>query len=243
MGARVTKVARQRLAKRRATDGTSRGTIDSARNLEIDEEHLYSNRWGVRAAFLSDGALSLGVGQSISTTAAVRARQLGIPVLKRRSGGTGLLHQPGDLTWSLVLPRSHPLVGNDFASAYPRLGAGVVDWLSDLGITARWSAPFSISGSYCLLGGRGQVLTTDGQALGGAAQHVTRSALLHHGTILGRLDRALLATLFDVDGAVLDASLTSLSELGVRADPSGLVSALGVRLGRSVGPSGFGGPR
>lgn len=136
--------------------------------------------------------------------------------------------------WSVVLPRGDPLAGRDFASAYARLGRGVVQWLADLGVAAVWSPPLALSKEFCLLGARGNVLTVSGRVLGGAAQHLTSRALLHHGTVGLRVDRPLLARLFDLERSTLEAAVTSLSEEGVDRPPRDLASTLSNRLAEAT---------
>jgi lipoate-protein ligase A len=123
------------------------------------------------------------------------------------------LHAPGDLVWSLVLPRSDFRVGRDFSKAYARLGAGPVRFLDALGVQAAWRPPLGLQTECCLLSGRGSVLTVAGRALGGAAQHITGAALLHHGVLPYRLDPSRLQALFDLSPEVVERSLIGLEEV------------------------------
>jgi lipoate-protein ligase A len=199
------------------------GPLSTRENGERDAGLLRAGRRAVRVGVLNDRALSIGVAQSVEGPSARRAEQRSIPVVRRSTGGTGLLHQPGDLTWAIVLPRNDPLVGRDFVSAYPRLGAGVTAFLAERGVQARWSPPIDVAEPYCLLGPRGQVLLTGGKALGGAAQHLSAQALLHHGVLNGPLDRPLLTEVFDLEAGVAERYITGLSEVlaGVAADELG----------------------
>jgi lipoate-protein ligase A len=178
-----------------------------------DEELLRKGEPMTRAAVLSGSALSIGVSQRDDARCVVRARQLGIPIVKRSTGGLGLWHAPGDVVWSMILSRSDPRVGRDFSRAYRRLGVGPVRLMEERGATAEWIPPRGPEGEYCLLSGRGDVLSVRGLALGGAAQHVTRQALLHHGVLSYRLDRDRLQQLFGLSAPVVDQSLTCLEEV------------------------------
>lgn len=175
-----------------------------------DEELLRNGEPAARVEVLASGALSVGVSQRDDAACVVRARRRGIPIVRRSTGGLALWHAPGDIAWSLVLPRSDPRVGNDFSKAYGRLGAGVVQLLRDFGISAAWTAPAGPVTEYCLLSGRGDVLTVEGRAVGGAAQHLTRKALLHHGVLSYRLDPSRLRELFDLSPVLVERSLTCL---------------------------------
>lgn len=183
----------------------------------------------VRAAALTDRAVSYGVGVPVDAPYLTRASQAGVPVVLRTTGGSGLLHGPGDLAWSVVLPRVDTRVGDDYVHAYPRLGAGVVRFLADRDIAATWEDPPGTDPDYCLLSPRGSVLVHKGLILGGAAQHLAGGALLHHGILPLELDRAMLGTIFGLSSAARDR-LTSLRELGVEGAPEEIVWKLAAAL-------------
>lgn len=183
----------------------------------------------VRAAVLIDRAVSYGVGVPAHAPFLARAAKAGIPCVPRTTGGTGLLHAPGDLAWSIVLPRSDPRVGDDYVHAFARLGQGVADFLYERGVAAAWGDPPGTDPDYCLLSARGAVLVARDRVLGGAAQHLAGGALLHHGIVPLELDRALLGQLFALSPASLKR-LTSLRELGIAGTSEELAWKLAARL-------------
>lgn len=187
----------------------------------------------VRAAVIIDRSVSYGAGVVREESYLKRATAAGLPTVRRTTGGSGLLHGPGDLAWSVVLPRSDPRVGNDYVHAYPRLGAGVVDFLTDRGAAARWADPPGSNPEYCLLSARGSVLVAQDKVLGGAAQHLAHGALLHHGIVPLELDRPLLRQLFGLSSTAVNR-LTSLRELGVDAPAEQLAWKLAARLSDSL---------
>ncbi len=126
----------------------------------------------------------------------------------------------------MVVPREDPKVGRDFVRAYARLGDGVVRFLRSHHVSAEWTAPPNLSAGYCVLSGRGEVLAVGPRALGGAAQHLSRTALLHQGMIPLEVDRGRIAELFDLPAAMLSERLTGLRELGVRDPPAALAQEL-----------------
>src|SRR5579859_2295028 len=205
---------------------TSEAAVTSEEYLRLDEKLLREGRETTRVAVLSGPALSIGVSQRENAPCVVRARRLGIPVVRRSTGGLGLSHGPGDLVWSLILPRSEPRVGNDFSRAYARLGAGVVRFLAETGVTAAWQPPRGPPCEHCLLAGRGDVLRVGDRALGGAPQHATREALLHHGVLPYRLEVSKLAELFDLSPVVVEGSLTGLERVTGGIPPGVLAQRL-----------------
>lgn len=185
-----------------------------AENVRADASLLREATVGARVAVLGDKAVSVGVGVDPSAPYLARAREEGLPVVRRTSGGTGLLHAPGDLAWAVVLPRGDPRVGRSYVTDYPRLGTGAVLFLETMGIRAQWVPSSGTSSTYCTLGRRGYVLMVDDRILGGAAQHLTRDALLHHGILPRTLDRPLIERVFDLPALGGTDRLTSLEELG-----------------------------
>lgn len=206
------------------------GLLGPVENLERDERLLDDGEASVRVGLLRGPSLSYGVGVPSSSDFVVRAQAEGLPTVRRRSGGSGLVHEDGDLAWAVVLARSDPRVGRDFVRAYARWGRGVVAFLEGLGLSGTWTASPGACAEYCTLSRRGEVLFANGRILGGAAQHATRSAVLHHGTISVGLDRARIARLFALPEGGALSRLTGLRELGI-TEPS---PALAERLARAV---------
>ena len=182
---------------------------------------------------LIDPAVSYGVGVHPEVAYLARATAAGVATVRRSTGGTGLLHSPGDLAWSVVLPRSDPRVGHDYVRAYARLGEGVVHFLSERGARAKWVAPPAIDPNYCLLSARGSVLVHGEKVLGGAAQHLTGTALLHSGIVPFELDRPLLEKIFALSPKAV-SRLTSLREVGVDGSPEELAWKLAANLANAL---------
>lgn len=204
---------------------------------KTDEEALHRGARTVRVAILSERALSVGVSQRDDAACVRRARERGIPIVRRSTGGLGIWHAPGDIAWSLVLPRTDPRVGRDFSRAYARLGTAPVRLLKELGASAMWLPPSGPSSEYCLLAGRGAVLKVGGRALGGAAQHLTQDALLHHGVLPYQLEPTPLEELFDLDRPTVDGTLTSLNRVVPGLEPPELARRLRSALEAEAGPT------
>jgi lipoate-protein ligase A len=218
----------------------ARGWTTGAANLEEDERRLRVGGPSTRAAALLDVSISYGVGVHGEPDYVARARAAALPVLRRSTGGTGVIHLPGDLTWSVVLPRTDPRVGRDYVQAYDRLGAGVVSFLAGHGVAAAWSPAPDLVADYCVLSGRGLVLAVGPRVLGGAAQHATANALLHQGMIARRVDDRVLDEIFGIrEPSALDR-LTGLEDLGISDPPEVLARQLGAALERELTADGSG---
>ncbi len=197
-----------------------------SRAVDADESSLRAGQLSIRVSVLGQASLSCGVGDPWPTPLASAAVAQGFDVVRRTTGGTGLLHLAGDLTWSVVLPRSNPRVGRDFARAYGRLGRGAVTFLAGLGLDGAWIPAPGVSERYCTLSARGQVLAARGRILGGAAQHATAAALLHQGAISVGLDRDAIDRIFGLSPPGLSERLTGLRDLGISASSEDLATRL-----------------
>jgi lipoate-protein ligase A len=191
----------------------------------------------VHVAGVRDAAVSYGAGVSEDAPYLARARVRGTPAIRRSSGGTGVLHLPGDLAWAVVLPRSDPRVGRDFVHAYARLGAGWVDLLARYGVEAEWTPAPGLSDEYCPLGRRGSVLSVQGRVVGAAAQHLSGGALLHQGTVSLAVDRALTRELFPSLEERATNRLAGVRELGLDRGTALLASEAASCLVAALGPA------
>ena len=215
----------------------SHSRLSLEESLRRDAELLARAEPATRVAVLDGPIVSVGVAVRPEAQVVERCRRLGVPVLRRTTGGRAVLHLAGDLVWSLVLPRTDPRVGVDYVHAYDRLGAAPVHFLSEVGLEGRWTQAIAISDDCCLLGPEGSPLVVGERAVGGAAQHRTRSALLHQGMIQARIDRELLERVFAGDSPTTLRRVAGLEELGVKLAPEDLAARLKATLAAWRGPT------
>ena len=184
-----------------------------AEEFRTQEACLRTGVPAVRVGIVPETALSYGIGVAATARYLDRARAEGVAVVRRSTGGSGLLHLRGDLYWAVVLPREDPRVGRDFVRAFDRLGEGTVRGLGSVGVRAEWGPAPALAEAYCPLSSRGRVLCAAGRILGGAAQHATATALLHHGSLSWRVDRAMVDRLFELEADGPSRHLAGVSEL------------------------------
>lgn len=110
----------------------------------------------------------------------------GTSVVRRWTGG-GTVDHRADWTYSLVIPRPHPLATVGGAESYRLVHAAVAEMLASCGTTARMSAggdatgaPLCFENPVCH-----DLLGEDGRKLAGAGQRRTRHGLLHQGSVAG----------------------------------------------------------
>jgi lipoate-protein ligase A len=129
-------------------------------------------------------AVSVGYFQGLEEEVDLEAcARRGIDVVRRISGGGAVFHK-AELTYSLIMPVSHPLAGAAVQGSYERFCAGIVRALDLLGVEARFAPVNDI-----LAGGR---------KISGNAQTRRMGCVLQHGTILLDLDLDLMFKLLKV---------------------------------------------
>jgi lipoate-protein ligase A len=128
-------------------------------------------------------------------------REEGIPVLRRLSGGTGVIHR-GDLGVSLVLPAKHPWAGG-IVGLYDRfLGVLELALGSVGGRVARVAEPrrgSRVRSPICFEDQLADTLTVDGRKAVGCSQTRRKNGVLIHAAVLLGLDAELYARVFGVD--------------------------------------------
>lgn len=211
------------MADERDPPGPSTGV---AAEMDKQEELLHEAAPSVSVSLVHEPSLSFGVGVALDAPYLRRARAHGLATAARTTGGTGVIHLPGDVLWAVVLPRTDRRLGRGFVHAYGALGQGVVDGLGELGIRADWVDAPGLSEEYCALSARGQVLSVEGRIVGGAAQHATSKALLHHGFVSWEVDRDLVERLFDLPGEGPALRLGGVAGLGTAREPVAVAGAL-----------------
>jgi lipoate-protein ligase A len=158
-------------------------------NMGLDEAILQKNAEGsvpptLRIYGWEPAAVSVGYFQGLEEEVDLAAcASRGIDVVRRISGGGAVFHK-AELTYSLIMPVSHPLAGAAVQGSYERFCAGIVRALALLGVEARF-APVN------------DILAGD-RKISGNAQTRRMGCVLQHGTILLDLDLDLMFKLLRV---------------------------------------------
>jgi lipoate-protein ligase A len=151
----------------------------------------------------------LGYAQKAEEADLEWCRANGLPVLRRLTGGTGVIHH-GDLGVGLALPQSHPwakeirgLYDRFLEALAPALGAvgGGVSRLAEPRHASRVRSPI------CFLDQLSDSLVVDGRKAVGCAQTRRRGAVLIHAAVLLNLDAELYARVFGVSEEMVRAGL------------------------------------
>ncbi len=181
----------------------------------------------------------LGYAQDPADVDLEACRALAIPVLRRLSGGTGVIHQ-GDLGLSLALPSSHAwaegvvsLYGRFLDALGPALRAAgaAVERTHDAPHAARVRSPI------CFEDQLADTLLVGGRKAVGCAQTRRRGAVLIHAAVLLGLDAELYGRLFRVAPERVRAALSPVLAGGDWRELGRLAAAaLAGRLGLAPRP-------
>jgi lipoate-protein ligase A len=176
-------------------------------------------------------ALSLGRFQPDDDVDVDACARLGVEVVRRPTGGQGLLHG-ADLTYAVALPRPEGAAGGVDA-VYALLAGALIGGLARIGVEAAIARHDGPAGPVCFAGQQGADLRVGERKLCGSAQVRRDGAVLQHGSILlGRLPFDETDVLRPRPGAsattraqLRDATVT-LAELGAPCDARVVADAL-----------------
>jgi lipoate-protein ligase A len=176
-------------------------------------------------------ALSLGRFQPDDDVDVDACTRLGVEVVRRPTGGQGLLHG-ADLTYAVAMPRPEGAPGGVDA-VYTALAGALIAGLARIGVPAAIARHDGPAGPVCFAGQQGADLRVGDRKVCGSAQVRRDGAVLQHGSILlGRLPFDETDVLRPRPGApavtragLRDATVT-LEELGAPTDPRVVADAL-----------------
>jgi lipoate-protein ligase A len=154
---------------------------DPAYNLALEE--LLASEYEREFFMLWRNAPSIIVGRNQNTLREIDAdavRALGIPVVRRTTGGGAVYHDLGNINYTIA--RHHLARGED---DFARCAHPVVAALRRLGAAAEFS-------------GRNDILV-DGRKVSGSAKRVLRERTLFHGTMLFDVDLGVLGKVLNPD--------------------------------------------
>jgi lipoate-protein ligase A len=160
--------------------------------------------------------VTLGYFQSLEDEIDLMAcERHGVDIVRRITGGGAVFHQ-AEVTYSIILPVTHPLAGASILESYQILCGGITSGLARLGISAHFAGINDI-----IVG-----VHAEGRKVSGNAQTRRRGCVLQHGTILLDNDVDLMFNLLKVPQEKLKDKL--IHDVKMR------VTSLNALLGRAV---------
>jgi lipoate---protein ligase len=149
-------------------------------------------------------AVSIGCFQNLEDEVDVRrCTELGIDVVRRRTGGGAVYHdKDGEITYSVICPEA--MMDNDINAAYREICGHIVKALGMVGMAAEFRPINDI--------------TINGKKISGSAQTRRSGIFTQHGTVLYSTDPEVMFSVLKVDRQKV------LSKGA--ADPAGLVTSV-----------------
>jgi lipoyl(octanoyl) transferase len=169
-------------------------------NMALDEALIGRARETGEAVFRvyswAQPTLSFGRNQSaLGAYEPGRARERGVAVVRRPTGGRSLLHHH-EVTYSVTAPLA---TGDSLRESYARINRLLVDGLRRLGVAVQVAAPSDRalipSASPCFERPAAGELVVGERKLVGSAQWRDDGAMLQHGSILVEDDQSLVSAL------------------------------------------------
>lgn len=185
------------------------GSHDPYYNMALDEALLNFVSRGeidpvVRFYTWSPPTLSIGYFQRLEREIDIdKVKEKGYGLVRRQTGGRGVLHDK-ELTYSVIVPESHPAMPQTVTEAYRVISAGLLEGFKALGFDAYFAVPRSKEereklkqprSSVCFDAPSWYELVVEGKKIAGSAQTRQKGVILQHGSILQDVD---INDLFDM---------------------------------------------
>lgn len=185
------------------------GSQDPYYNMAIDEALLNFVSRGeidpvIRFYTWNPATLSIGYFQRLQKEIDIeKVNEKGFGLVRRQTGGRGVLHDK-ELTYSVIVPESHPNMPSTITEAYRVISQGLLEGFKNLGFETYFAVPRSKEereklkqprSSVCFDAPSWYELVVEGRKIAGSAQTRQKGVILQHGSILQDID---IDELFDM---------------------------------------------
>ncbi|HDA1686803.1 TPA: lipoate--protein ligase family protein [Staphylococcus aureus] len=185
------------------------GSKDPYYNMAMDEALLNFVSRGeidpvIRFYTWNPATLSIGYFQRLQKEIDIdKVKEKGFGLVRRQTGGRGVLHDK-ELTYSVIVPESHPNMPSTVTEAYRVISQGLLEGFKNLGFDTYFAVPKTPEERQKLKQPRSSVcfdapswyeLVVEGRKIAGSAQTRQKGVILQHGSILQDID---IDELFDM---------------------------------------------
>ncbi len=185
------------------------GSKDPYYNMAMDEALLNFVSRGeidpvIRFYTWNPATLSIGYFQRLQKEIDIdKVKEKGFGLVRRQTGGRGVLHDK-ELTYSVIVPESHPNMPSTVTEAYRVISQGLLEGFKNLGFDTYFAVPKKPEERQKLKQPRSSVcfdapswyeLVVEGRKIAGSAQTRQKGVILQHGSILQDID---IDELFDM---------------------------------------------
>ncbi|HDJ4970431.1 TPA: lipoate--protein ligase family protein [Staphylococcus aureus] len=185
------------------------GSKDPYYNMAMDEALLNFVSRGeidpvIRFYTWNPATLSIGYFQRLQKEIDIdKVKEKGFGLVRRQTGGRGVLHDK-ELTYSVIVPESHPNMPSTVTEAYRVISQGLLEGFKNLGFNTYFAVPKTPEerqklklprSSVCFDAPSWYELVVEGRKIAGSAQTRQKGVILQHGSILQDID---IDELFDM---------------------------------------------
>ncbi|HDS1900107.1 TPA: lipoate--protein ligase family protein [Staphylococcus aureus] len=185
------------------------GSKDPYYNMAMDEALLNFVSRGeidpvIRFYTWNPATLSIGYFQRLQKEIDIdKVKEKGFGLVRRQTGGRGVLHDK-ELTYSVIVPESHPNMPSTVTEAYRVISQGLLEGFKNLGFDTYFAVPKTpeerqklkqTRSSVCFDAPSWYELVVEGRKIAGSAQTRQKGVILQHGSILQDID---IDELFDM---------------------------------------------
>jgi len=146
---------------------------------------------------------------------------VGLPVVRRITGGRALLHDD-ELTYAVIAGADSELYAMGISLCYSAISRAIAGALKAFGLDADFAKPVSPRGyrrhRACFASSARYEVLVGGKKIAGSAQRRLKGALLQHGSIMFGIDRALWGTVFGAEVLEKTATLMDMERQIERKD-------------------------
>ncbi len=169
--------------------------------------------------------LSIGRNQSFEHINMLYCQNNGIDIVKRETGGRGLLHDD-ELTYSFICPIDILKCGDNIISSYKEISSAIIEGFKTINIELDFGKKKQLhtSCNYCMLLSTGADLCYNGRKLIGSAQYRKQGYILQHGSILFSYKENLLKNIFNEE--IQRNTITSIKEINPRLTRKDIADAI-----------------
>ena len=141
--------------------------------------------------------VSLGRNQSLTNIDINFCKKNGIDIVKRVTGGRGLLHD-NEVTYSFICPVTFLKKGESIITSYKEISSAIIEGFKNLDIKLELGGKKKIEAShdYCMLISTGADLSHNEKKLIGSAQYRKQGYILQHGSVLFNYNSDIIEKIF-----------------------------------------------
>ncbi len=196
-------------------------------NMARDEALLAEGTPTVRLYAWKPATISLGRAQTEADIDTKAAHEWGLDIVRRATGGGGILHNETEITYAVILPLDWPQMPRDIAGSFAYLSQAIVNTLQSFGVDAQIeSVPESTRDALCYVRKQGTNVVVNHRKISGGAQRRTATHILQHGTLILDRDEDRTARIFRENVDTIRTRVTSLAEEGLKVSREKLVETL-----------------